>query len=186
MRVRTKGWTAEMTSRRLLLAAVPCALAIAACGSSSKPSATAASADPGLQFSRCMRAHGVTNFPDPSGHGQIQIGDSSGINPQSPAFQGAQQSCRRFSPKGGPPPPMTASQRRAALRFAECMRSHGQPNFPDPTLSAPSGASRVLMLRGMQFALGPGIDPKSPAFRQAASRCGVTLPGGVDAPRPLG
>lgn len=73
---------------------------------------------------------------------------------------------------------MSASQRQAALRFAECMRSHGQPDFPDPTLKAPSGATRVLVLQSMVFALGPGVDPKSPGFRQAARRCGVTPPSG--------
>lgn len=174
-----------MTSRRPLLATIPCALLIAACGSSSKPSAAAASADPALQFSRCMRAHGVTDFPDPDAQGEIAIHDSSGLNPQSPAFQAAQQACGRFSPKG-PPPTTSASQRTAALRFARCMRANGQPGFPDPTLRAPAGESRALVLRGMVFPLGPGIDFKSPAFRQAASRCGVTTPGGGDIPRPLG
>jgi hypothetical protein len=71
---------------------------------------------------------------------------------------------------------MSASQRQAALRFAECMRANGVPNFPDPTETAPNGTARVLVLQGMVFALGSGIDPKSPAFRQAAPKCGVRLP----------
>jgi hypothetical protein len=58
------------------------------------------------------------------------------------------------------------------------MRANGQPDFPDPTLGAPAGARLVLVLRGMVFAPGPGIDPKSPAFKQAATRCGVTPPSG--------
>jgi hypothetical protein len=53
-----------------------------------------------LAMSKCMRAHGVTNFPDPvigSGPGGgvgIRIGGpGSGIDPSSPAFQAAQKIC---------------------------------------------------------------------------------------------
>jgi hypothetical protein len=158
------------------LAAVACGLAIAACGSSGKPDAPAGNVDPALKFSHCMRAHGVPNFPDPGPGGGLQITPQSGINPQSPGFQSAQKMCAKFAPGLAGPVHMTASERQAALRFAECMRANGQPNFPDPTETAPSGATRVLVLRGMVFALGPGTDPKAPAFRQAATRCGVRPP----------
>jgi hypothetical protein len=50
-----------------------------------------------LQFSQCMRAHGLTNFPDPqfSGGGiSIKInGAGLGLAPNSPAFQSAQRAC---------------------------------------------------------------------------------------------
>jgi hypothetical protein len=160
------------------LAALACGLAIAACGSSDEPSDTASSGNAALEFARCMRAHGVPNFPDPTPGRGLQIGVSSGINPRSPAFQAAQRECAKFAPKFGGPPRMSASQRQAALRFAECMRANGVPEFPDPAETAAAGTTRVLVLEGMVFALGPDIDPKSPAFRQAATRCGVRLPGG--------
>jgi hypothetical protein len=35
-----------------------------------------------------------------------------------------------------------------------------------------TGAS-VLALRGMTFQFGPGLDPRSPAFQQAAADCGI-------------
>jgi hypothetical protein len=73
---------------------------------------------------------------------------------------------------------MTASERAAALRFAECMRTHGEPNFPDPSEGTPASNGAALMLRGMSFAVGPGLDPRSPALRQAAQRCGIRLPKG--------
>jgi hypothetical protein len=158
------------------LAALTCGLAIAACGSSADPSSSASSGDPALRFAQCMRSHGVSNFPDPSSGGGLYITPSSGLNPQSPAFQSARQSCKSLLPDKGAPPAMTAGQRAEALRFAQCMRANGQPDFPDPTLGSPSGARRILVLRGMEFAPGPGLDPKSPAFRQAASRCGVRTP----------
>ena len=122
-----------------------------------------------------MRTHGVSNFPDPNSGGGIAF-SLSGLNPRSPAFQAAQGACRNLLPQKGAPPPMTAGERAAALRFAECMRANGQPGFPDPGSRSPAGAHLVLVLHGMVFTPGPGLDPKSPAFRQAASRCGVRTP----------
>jgi hypothetical protein len=49
-----------------------------------------------LQFSQCMRAHGISGFPDPTfsgGGATLRIDKSTGINPQSPAFQAAQKAC---------------------------------------------------------------------------------------------
>jgi hypothetical protein len=47
-----------------------------------------------LQFSQCMRAHGVSGFPDPkfSSNGAVQLGIGKGAA-QSPAFQAAQKAC---------------------------------------------------------------------------------------------
>jgi hypothetical protein len=49
-----------------------------------------------LTFSRCMRAHGVPNFPDPpppSGGGFGFIYGGNGIDYASPLFRLAQRSC---------------------------------------------------------------------------------------------
>jgi hypothetical protein len=51
-----------------------------------------------LKFAQCMRSHGVTNYPDPGSNGATHISPSSGINPQSPAFQRAQQACQSIMP----------------------------------------------------------------------------------------
>ena len=123
-----------------------------------------------------MRTHGVTNFPDPStSGGNIQIG-GPGLDPSSPTFQGAQKACAKYQPLKGGPPRMTAAQQRAAVHFAECVRSHGYPDFPDPAFTPPKGAVAVLDLRGMVFAFSSAFNPQSPAFRQAATRCGLKLP----------
>ena len=58
------------------------------------------------KFSRCMRAHGLRDFPDPSsgssGSGGITIqgggGPSSDLSPDSPAFQRAQKACGNLLP----------------------------------------------------------------------------------------
>jgi hypothetical protein len=154
------------------------AAVVAACGSTSHVNGSAAKASHALELARCMRAHGVPNFPDPGPGGGLELTPGSGINPQSPSFQSAQRACRRYLPTFAHPGTMSAAERQRAVSFARCMRSHGEPDFPDPTLGAatPATTGRVLALRGMFFAIGPGIDPKSPAFRHAAGDCGVTGP----------
>jgi hypothetical protein len=71
-----------------------------------------------LNFSKCMRSHGVPNFPDPEFHHSgggvgIRIGSKkggpSGIDPNSPQFRAAQKACQSDLPlppgaKGGPVP----------------------------------------------------------------------------------
>ncbi len=54
-----------------------------------------------------------------------------------------------------------------ALKFSNCMRSHGVPNFPDPG----SGG-------GIEIPLGSALKPQSPAFQAARRTCGKLLPGG--------
>ena len=113
-----------------------------------------------LKFASCMRSHGVPNFPDPSPGGGIQISPGSGLDPASPAFQSAQNECKKLLPGGGPDraPTPSASDTRAALAWAQCIRKHGVPNFPDPSTSA----NRGLVFRGLVFAVGPGFNPQSP------------------------
>jgi hypothetical protein len=55
----------------------------------------------------------------------------------------------------------------SGLAFASCMRSHGVPNFPDPSAGG-----------GIQISSSSGINPFSPAFKAAQSQCAKLLPGG--------
>src|SRR5689334_20738005 len=127
----------------ITLFAVASSLAIAACGSSAastrSPGKTSASAYQGaLAFSRCMRAHGLPNFPDPTSGGgiQLRITPNSGINPFSPAFKAAQASCHKLLPGGGPfSGRPTAQDKAQMLQISQCMRQHGITDFPDPTTS---------------------------------------------------
>jgi hypothetical protein len=55
----------------------------------------------GLKYAACMRAHGITNFPDPSTAGGglfVGIPKADANLPQLPA---AEQACRSLSPGGG-------------------------------------------------------------------------------------
>jgi hypothetical protein len=52
-----------------------------------------------LAQARCMRAHGVPDFPDPqfgdNGQATLAIKKGSGLDPRDPAFQRAQKVCMK-------------------------------------------------------------------------------------------
>ena len=165
---------------RQIAVVIACGAVIAACGSSSPSTENAAKGySQALAFSKCMRAHGVSNFPDPTTSGggvQLSIGPSSGVNPQAPAFQAAQQSCKHLMPGGGQPSAQASAQAKAQLlRTSECMRAHGVTGFPDPQTgsppSNPTGYSAVMGVNGAFLAIPSSINPQSPAFKQAAAAC---------------
>jgi hypothetical protein len=134
-----------------------------------------------LAFAKCMRAHGVPNYPDPhaisptQGTQRVSSGSSDGVNPQSPAYQAAANDCRSLA-VARPVTQALASQVMAAqLRFAVCMRANGVPNFPDPTSNGEIGNNGAIS----------GVNPNSPAFQNAEKNCGrfrptpPSLPGGA-------
>lgn len=172
--------------RKQITLILGCGLLIAACGSSSSPTA-----DPGkgypqaLAFSKCMRAHGLPKFPDPSTNGrgiQLSVGPNSGVNPSAPAFQTAQKACQHLMPGGGPSSGHPSAQDKAQmLKVSQCMREHGIADFPDPTTSQPSAGRRFGMAigrNGVFLAIPNSIDIQSPAFKQAAAACNFGPKGG--------
>jgi hypothetical protein len=123
-----------------------------------------------LKFARCMRSNGVPNFPDPSaGGGFLHSISASGINTQSPTYQAALQACKKYNPAGNVTPAQSAAENAKGLLFSQCMRSHGVPNFPDPS-TGPVG-EQVMDLRGL------GIDLSSPTFQAANEACQKIVPG---------
>jgi hypothetical protein len=52
-----------------------------------------------LIYARCMRAHGVSNMPDPDSHGRLHIGPGTDVDVNSPQFQAAFRVCKsKLSP----------------------------------------------------------------------------------------
>ena len=124
-----------------------------------------------LQLARCIRSHGVPNMPDPSAsNGTLgAMVSGAGIDLQSPTVQAALTACKQYDPGQNLTPAQSAAQNASALQFAQCMRSHGVPNYPDP--SASSGATGTGTRR-----LPPGIDVGSPTVQAAAKACGGLKP----------
>jgi hypothetical protein len=58
--------------------------------------AKAASNRAALKYATCMRASGVTDFPDPNGQGLIKLSATGTLDPNSPQFQKAETACKRL------------------------------------------------------------------------------------------
>jgi hypothetical protein len=123
---------------------------------SSTTSAQSAHPNAALAFARCMRSHGVPNFPDPNPEGDFPP-FHAGVSKQTSAA--ANDNCKHLLSSGGSTgTPQQRQQKFAfALKVAQCLRRHGFPNFPDPTASGQG--------------LPPGIDTNSPQFQAAEANC---------------
>ena len=105
-----------------------------------------------------MRSHGAPNWPDPNDQGQFFKTAADGADFRAPAS--AYKACVPLLPDHGQITP--AVQHRVtllALKFAGCMRSHGIPDFPDPTGS------------GFEFIPPAGFNPHSPHVQAAQQAC---------------
>ena len=96
--------------------------------------------DKAVKFAECMRANGVSAFPDPNASGELTIdavANGSSLDTGTAAFKHAMSACRSLEPPGFTGSKVTPSQRTARLEFAQCVRQHGVPDFPDPTPNGP-------------------------------------------------
>jgi hypothetical protein len=171
--------------RRACLGAVAlgsAALVAAACsggsGTSGNPGASPGNSTAGsLAYSQCMRAHGITSFPDPDSSGGIGINASSGINPNSAQYLAAARACQ---PKlGGQQSQAQLDQNYdAALKYANCMQARGV-DVPDPV--APGSGGPVAQNNsspGAGSGGGNGVNPNSPQYIAASKACQHYLPTG--------
>jgi hypothetical protein len=141
------------SAARAGLAAVCLAGALAwlgACGSGhhraagARPSATARLSDAqvlaiGRQFSQCIRAHGIPNFPDPIVEGgELKMPSSTtDYKELLRNNRAAGEACNHIiaglpAHAGRSPQPVTQQKMQMLVRFAQCVRQHGVPNWPDP------------------------------------------------------
>ena len=128
-------------------------------------SAGASSLAEAVAYSQCIRSHGVPNFPDPvktpdGGYGYR----TTGIDPNSAAFQGALQDCKALpSPWNSTGQQLSPAQQQAWLNWATCIRAHGVSDFPDPTFSG----SEVH---------DTGVGSSSPQLQSAMDACKSQMP----------
>jgi len=161
-------------------AAAVCGIALlAACGASGS-TAGAAVVQAGtykqaLAYTKCMRSHGVPNFPDPDSQGDFLQAQIQAMANSVPEARDANFQCRYLVP--GQMTGMSATQLQQsqqqnlhkALNEAICMRQHGIPGFPDPTAtSAGPGVNWP--------ALPASIDPTTPQYQAASKACGQPGP----------
>ena len=115
-------------------------------------------------YVRCMRSHGIADFPDPtpdpggSGGGLSLSGrPGSDLNPGNPQFSAANRACHSLQPGGSQSPQSSAQRVAAAVKLAHCMRSHGVPSFPDPNGQGAFDRNK--------------LDASSPSFEAALKAC---------------
>jgi hypothetical protein len=178
---RRPGRAAPRTPRAVaaIIAAAAPALLAAACSSTGPSSAgSGASANAGrspnvpstntqkvLAFSRCVRAHGVPNFPDPDSSGVLPKRQIAQLTASNPLYPAAHRACEHLLPDGGRPTQAQAQQAWNDMRnFARCMRSHGAPNWPDP---APTSQQDQRPF----FHLPDSIDPTAPQVTTKIRAC---------------
>jgi hypothetical protein len=144
-------------------------------GATSGGNGTASIHEKAVKFAECMRANGVSAFPDPAASGSFTIDgvvNGSSLDPNGAAFKGAMSACKNLEPPGFTGGKVTPSQRTARLKFAQCIRDNGVPDFPDPipngplidtnripSTTAPGGMSilRAAMQKCSDFAAAAGV-----------------------------
>lgn len=102
-----------------------------------EPSATRQAA---VKFAECMRANGVSAFPDPDPSGELTIdgiANGSSLDTNSATFTQALRACKNLEPPGFTGTTRSPQQQEAALKFAQCIRDNGVKDFPDPTPDSP-------------------------------------------------
>jgi hypothetical protein len=128
------------------------ALTAAACGASSTGSGGAPSSPSAVAYSACMRSHGVPNFPDPGSGGAVPKADPQQLGVGAVQLKSAQQACQQLIPAVGDTAEQQGEEKCAeagdcsqavvqtwmtGLRtLAQCLRTHGEPSWPDPVLTA--------------------------------------------------
>ena len=109
-------------------------------GSASSPAAGGSVSAQLVAFSRCMRSRGVPDFPDPQpGASNAKFPGAQQLGVSSSVYQAANDACQHLLPVGVDDqfPPAEVQQLLIGMRqFSQCMRSHGVPNWPDPSVDS--------------------------------------------------
>ena len=143
----------------------------AACGGSPGPGASPSRLyQQELTYSRCMRSHGVPDFPilkqGPDGSLVHPVSPPAGML-TSPGYDAAFRACLKLAVTNGN---NTARYRAMALRGleqAECMRAHGITGYPSP------GAINGGIHSPDATAIGLGTHTLQ--FQAAGKACGMGL-----------
>jgi hypothetical protein len=152
------------------------ALLAAACGGGSSASSAGMPSlstitNQALAYAKCMRSRGIPNFPDPTVRDSATskgVGFSmSGIDQNSPQFHSAAKTCQKQTGYGHITAAQVQAGMNAMLKYAECMRSHGITNFPNPFANSQQIGFNIT-----------GIDLKSSKVKAANKACQPLMPGG--------
>jgi hypothetical protein len=203
IRLARRAWSRTARTTTAIIATAALAVLTAACSgrpssasSGNSPHAGRSSSSPSaVAYSSCMRSHGVPNYPDPDSSGALPKGDAQHFGVNSSQLQATERACQSLLPNtgsfdqqfshcvsSGDCPPALVQQAMTLMRsFAQCMRSDGVPNFPDPTIGA----------GGAPFFNASGADlsnhyTHSAGFRSKVDECSSRVSGSTGVPVPIG
>jgi hypothetical protein len=121
------------------------------------------------KYTKCLRQHGLSNFPDPkaiteNGTPTVTIAFPAGST-NAPQFNAATGACNHLYPRQNQGGNRVIGPDGIAhiMAFARCVRRHGVADFPDP----PTPGRRAQTV-GPPFA---GVDWHSPTVQAAAKAC---------------
>jgi hypothetical protein len=156
-----------------------------ASGGSSSPSNSAPQSV--LAYARCMRSHGVPNFPDPDSSGNLPKPDANLLGVSSSQLEAAQRACQHLLPNNGGaisadsisrcmmasdcPQSLVQQVLNEESDFAQCMRSHGVPNWPDPVIDSQGRPVFAISIST------DGFDPYSQPIWAKGNECSHLMPG---------
>jgi hypothetical protein len=126
------------------------------------------------EWASCMQRHGDPGQPDPTidankvihitWNGAATPGGIYGTDKGGQGNSGPGQYCRSYlnaaqvALRGGPPKQLDPTK---LVKFSECMRANGIPDFPDPI-----GRSLSIPMNG-----GGDLNPANPTFHAASKLC---------------
>jgi hypothetical protein len=132
-----------------------------------------------LSFARCMRSHGIANWPDPESNGAFDKSKLRQLDVSPSRVRSIEeQSCKAFFQNAGSGQgyTITGADRTDYLKAAACMRRHGFADFPDPTFPG----------NGVELQIPSSIDTNASVFKRAAETCTKLIPAGLPYTRPNG
>jgi hypothetical protein len=159
---RQAAWAVMASAWTVLLAA--------GCGSGSPGSGASPSRlyQQSLTYSRCMRSHGVPDFPilkrGPEGSLVHPVSPPAGML-TAPGYDAAFRACLKLAVVGGGAKARYQAVALHGLKQAECMRANGITNYPSPaTLDGGIHEPDFTAI---------GLDPHRLQFQAAAKTCGM-------------
>lgn len=169
----------------ILVAMAGIAVLAAACGGTSTAGADTfigGTYTQSLAYAKCMRSHGVPQFPAPDGQGNFNNSQIESITQNNPQARNAWAQCGSLLPNKGTGLSVTQLQDmqqqnlRNAVKAAHCMRAHGIEDFPDP---AGSTQGSGINWQPVQSAIQSGrVDTNTPSYEAAYDACSGKRVGG--------
>lgn len=122
-----------------------------------------------MAYSKCMRANGVPDYPDPEQDADGRVKTNPGNGANDPKTLQAMEACRDKMPQGRSVENGGKMDASKVNSWAECIRKNGIPKFPDPEVEG----TRINVPLGKL-----GMMPDDPKMQKASQACQDKSPGG--------